>query len=130
MEGRLHCIADCLEGGPPALAQDDEEDEGDADLEFELGDCIFIMNPPQQSEDIWASSIISQQLAEAFKQNSKPVQSSTDTHVNEEDISEYLQEFGAVFSKESFDALPNPKCWDHAVLSHLLVNILLDHRPS
>ena len=90
------------------MAQDDEEDEGDADLKFELGDRIFIMNPPQQLEDIRASSTISQQLAEAFKWNSNSVQSSTDTHVNEEDIPEYLQEFSAVFSKESFDALPDP----------------------
>lgn len=73
------------------------------------------MNPPQQSEDIQASSTISQQLAEVFKQNSEPLRSSTNTHVNEEGIPEHLQEFSAVFSKELFDALPDPKCWDHAI---------------
>jgi len=28
---------------------------------------------------------------------------------------EYLKEFAGVFSKESFDALPESKKWDHAV---------------
>ena len=50
-----------------------------------------------------------------MKRNSEPVQSSADTNVNEEGIPEYLQEFSTVFSKESFDALPDPKRWDHAI---------------
>ena len=74
------------------MAQDDEEDEGDANLEFELGDHIFVMNPlsSQKTYEPPLPSPNSQRLAEAFKRNSDPVQSSTDTHVNEEDIPEYL----------------------------------------
>jgi hypothetical protein len=30
-------------------------------------------------------------------------------------IPEYLKEFTSVFSKNSFDILPKPKEWDHAV---------------
>ena len=32
-----------------------------------------------------------------------------------EDIPNHLQEFSEVFSKESFDVLPEPKPWDHAI---------------
>ena len=55
--------------------------------------------------DIWASSTISQRLAKAF-------------HSNEEaltPIPDYLKEFPSVFSKQSFDVLPDSKEWDHAV---------------
>jgi hypothetical protein len=51
------------------------------------------------------SSTISQCLAEAFKANSKA----------ESPIPEYLKDFTSVFSKTSFDILPEPKEWDHAV---------------
>jgi len=30
-------------------------------------------------------------------------------------VPEYLKEFDSIFSKESFDALPESKKWDHAV---------------
>ena len=30
-------------------------------------------------------------------------------------IPEYLQEFTSVFSKQTFDVLPEPREWDHAV---------------
>jgi len=33
----------------------------------------------------------------------------------ETEIPEYLRDFGDVFSKELFDALPNRKVWDHAI---------------
>jgi hypothetical protein len=32
-----------------------------------------------------------------------------------EDIPAHLREFSTVFSKESFDILPDPKLWDHAI---------------
>ena len=60
---------------------------------------------PPPSMDIRASSTISQRLAEAF-------------HTNEEAVTpvpDYLQEFTSVFSKQSFNVLPEPKEWDHAV---------------
>jgi hypothetical protein len=49
--------------------------------------------------DISASS-------EAFKTNSE-----TDSPL----IPEYLKEFTSVFSKNSFDVLPEPKEWNHAI---------------
>ena len=55
--------------------------------------------------DIRASSTISQRLAEAFQTNSKVLSP----------ILDYLKEFTSVFSKQSFDALPEPREWDHAM---------------
>jgi hypothetical protein len=52
--------------------------------------------------------MISQWLAEAFKQNSKPVD-------YERHIPPHLHDFQSVFSKESFDDLPESKPWDHAI---------------
>jgi hypothetical protein len=51
---------------------------------------------------------VSQRLAEGFKQNSDP----TD---HGDHIPPYLHDFHSVFSKASFDELPEPKPWDHAV---------------
>jgi len=48
-------------------------------------------------------------LAEAFKRNSKASAPSGRS------IPEYLKEFDSIFSKESFDVLPESKKWDHAV---------------
>src|SRR6202789_3831647 len=75
---------------------------------IEDGDCIFTTGllPSPSSMDIRASSTISQQLAEAFKSNSK---------ATSPPIPEYLKEFSSVFSKETFDVLPESKDWDHAI---------------
>jgi hypothetical protein len=62
--------------------------------------------PPRPPEDICASSTISTHLAEAFKANSE---------ANAPSIPEYLKEFSDIFSKESFDTLPEHKQWDHAI---------------
>jgi hypothetical protein len=56
--------------------------------------------------DIRASSTISQHLAETFKTNSE---------VNSPLILEYLKEFTSMFSKNSFDVLPEAREWDHAI---------------
>ena len=58
------------------------------------------------SATIGASSTISQHLEEAFKAKSE---------AQSPPIPEYLTEFTSVFSKKSFDILPEPKQWDHAV---------------
>ena len=55
--------------------------------------------------DIRASSTISQRLAEAFQTNSEALSP----------ILDYLKEFTLGFSKQSFDALLEPRVWDHAV---------------
>ena len=55
--------------------------------------------------EVCVLSTISQRLAEAFQTN---MQATTP-------ILEYLWEFTSVFSKHTFDALPEPKEWDHAI---------------
>ena len=55
--------------------------------------------------NIRASSTISQRLAEAFQTNSEVLSP----------IPDYLREFTSVFSKQSFDVLPESREWDHAV---------------
>ena len=81
-------------------------DPTDETIAIEEGNRILatgLLPPP--SMDIWASSTILQRLAEAF-------------HTNEEAVTlvpDYLQEFTSIFSKQSFNVLPEPKEWDHAV---------------
>ena len=60
---------------------------------------------PSPSIEIQASSTISQRLAEAFQANTEMTTP----------IPDYLKEFTSVFSKQSFDVLPEPREWDHAV---------------
>ena len=107
-------IADCSEGEIPDLDQDDKDDE-DMDAEIEDGNQIFTTSLHQPPEEIRAASTISQRLVEAFKRN----QSSPDTEKGApalaEGIPTHLREFSAMFSKESFDVLPDPKPWDHAI---------------
>ena len=55
--------------------------------------------------DIRASSTISQRLAEAHQANTEA----------SNPVLEYLKEFTSMFSKQSFDTLPEPKEWDHMV---------------
>jgi hypothetical protein len=83
----------------PALFED-----GD-DPEIEEGDRMFAAGLHCSTAEIRATSTISQRLAEAFKRNSEPV----------DGIPDYLHEFDDVFSKESFDVLPESKPWDHAI---------------
>ena len=90
--------------------EDDSEvadlDSEDEPLSIEEGDWILatgLIPPP--SMEIPASSTISQRLAEAFQTN---MEATTP-------IPEYLKEFTLVFSKQTFDVLPEPKEWDHAV---------------
>ena len=55
--------------------------------------------------DIQALSTISQRLAEAFQTNEEAITP----------VPDYLKEFTSIFSKQSFNVLPEPKEWDHAV---------------
>src|SRR6266540_3576981 len=52
--------------------------------------------------------MVSQHLAEGFRQNSQPAGGS-------EHVPPHLCDFSSIFSKDSFDELPQPKPWDHAV---------------
>jgi hypothetical protein len=74
---------------------------------IEDGDQLFATSlSPPKSVDIRASSTISQPLAEAFKTNSA---------MFAPPIPDYLGEFTSVFSKDSFDTLPESREWDHAI---------------
>src|SRR6201996_9292826 len=73
-----------------------------------VGDRVFATRLLPSPLHIQATSSISQRLAEAFKLNSQ--MAPTAHH-----IPEYLREFDSVFSKESFDVLPESKKWDHAI---------------
>ena len=59
--------------------------------------------PP--SMDVQASSMISQRLAEAYQANMEA----------QNPVPDYLKEFTSVFSKTSFNVLPDSREWDHAV---------------
>ena len=91
----------------PHFDESDAEDtEGPPELvDIEDGDRIFCVNVPGEAEFIRASSNISQRLAEAAQRNFAPHQ----------EVPEWLQDFGDVFSKQSFDVLPDRKIWDHAI---------------
>jgi len=106
----------CSAGDLPDLVRDDEDDEDDEDdLDFEDGDRMFASGLHAPPEEIRATSTISQRLAEAFKRNSDQSGGPADTSRPAESIPDYLREYHAVFSKESFDVLPESKPWDHAI---------------
>jgi hypothetical protein len=101
-------LSTCSEGDLPALIPDDEDND-EVDSEIEDGDRIFVTALEQPTENICATSTISQRLAEAFKRNSDLGLLLADGSVTSEGIPVHLREFSSVFSKESFDALPDPK---------------------
>jgi hypothetical protein len=102
-------IAACLAGDLPDLIQDGDDDDDEEDLLLEEGDRFLATGLHRPSEEIRATSTISQRLAEAFKRNSEQTPTSIET------IPDHLQKFHDVFSKESFDILPEHKPWDHAI---------------
>ena len=79
----------------------------DKTLLIEEGDRILATGllPPPSSIDIRASSTISQRLAEAYQVNMEALNP----------VLDYLKEFTSMFSKMSFNVLPESKEWDHAV---------------
>jgi len=98
------------DGPVPELHTDSEEEEPEeAEEPIEPGDHIFSIGLVPAPAEIRATSSVSQRLAEAFKGNSKASAPSGWS------VPEYLKEFDSIFSKESFDALPESKKWDHAV---------------
>ena len=73
---------------------------------------LDLNGPPEQ---IWATSTISQRLAEAFKQNRELDHPPVSSGLPADSIPDRFREFHSVFSKESFDVLPDHKPWDHAI---------------
>ncbi|HWN07996.1 MAG TPA: reverse transcriptase domain-containing protein [Pyrinomonadaceae bacterium] len=98
-------VEDEPETEPPPCPEPDSEEP---DEPLEEGDRIWATGLFPQAEFIQATTTISQRLAEGFRQNSQPAEHS-------EHVPPYLRDFASVFSKDSFDELPEPKPWDHAV---------------
>jgi len=97
------------DGPVPELHTDSEEEEPEeAEEPIEPGDRIFEIGLVPAPAEIRATSSVSQRLAKAFKRNSKPAPSGWS-------VPEYLKEFDSVFSKKSFNVLPESKKWDHVV---------------
>ena len=96
-------LANDLEDIPDFQPDCDNEEEDD---EIEEGDRLFAANI-LPAADIRATSTVSQRLAEAFRLNSEDARPTR--------IPDYLREFENVFSKKSFDVLPDQKQWDHAI---------------
>ncbi len=78
------------------------------DKPLEEGNCIWTTGLFPEAEQIQATTSISQRLAEGFRQNSTSM-------TFEERVPPHLPHFHSVFSKDSFDELPEMKPWDHAV---------------
>jgi hypothetical protein len=100
-------LEDVPELGPDS-DDDEEDDDEDEEEEIEEGDRVFATGLSEDAEEIRATGNISQRLAEAFHRNSAPKDF-------RDAVPDYLQDFEKVFSKESFDALPERKPWDHAI---------------
>ena len=90
--------------------EDDEEEEDEGYARIEEADRIFVatLYPEHPLEFIRASSTVSQRLAEAFAKN-------TDQKSFRDVVPASLHEFEDIFSKESFDTLPERRKWDHAI---------------
>jgi len=98
------------DGPVPELHTNSKEKEPEeAEEQIKPGDCIFAIGLVPAPAEIRATSSVSQRLAEAFKHNSEASAPSGQS------VLEYLKEFDSVFSKESFNALPESKKWDHTV---------------
>jgi hypothetical protein len=101
--------SDCFPKDLPDLV-DVYDDDDDDNVEIEEGDCIFVatIHPEDIHHFVRASSTVSQRLAEAFTKNSGQASF-------RDSMPESLHDFEDVFSKESFDSLPDRRKWDHAI---------------
>ena len=70
------------------------------------GDRVFMCAVHPESEVVAATATKSQQLAEAAAKETRPF---------EESVPSVYHPFRDVFSKESFDELPERRPWDHAI---------------
>ena len=107
-KAEIRSVAACTAGDLPDLLRDDDDDDDD-EPEFKEGDRMFATGLNRPVEEVRATSTISQRLAEAFKRNSELDRSSTAPNASAEGIPDCFREFHSVFSKESFDVLPDHK---------------------
>ena len=80
------------------------------DKAIKTGDRIYatMLQPLPTIAEIRASQTMSQQLAQAFAANSAP-------KLFRDAVPHHLQDFEDVFSKASFDSLPEHKQWDYTI---------------
>ena len=101
---------------PFPVLQEEVEEEPQASIScmesdvLEEEDRLFAYFPISQAVN--ATQTISQQLAEKHSKSSKP---DWLKKTFEEIVPPQYHEYKAVFSKESFDELPDRKPWDHAI---------------
>jgi len=94
----------------PNLCADNNsaDDDDSVDIPMEDGDCILVTSLPPEEVFVHALLTTLQQLAEAFHKNTEPK-----TFCNS--VLTHLHDFEDMFTKSSFDALPNCKPWDHVI---------------
>jgi len=111
MEARAINI--CQSGPPPEYVEDLEEDKTllrICEVEYEQGDRLFmtrILLEPA-AEDLRATSMISQKLAEGACQASE-------TQKGLLTLPNCVKGFESVFAKEDFNILPEHRQWDHVI---------------
>jgi len=93
--------------------EDSEEDEISfriCKVEYEQGNRLFMMRilPEPAAEDLYATSTISQKLAEGARRASE-------TRKGLLTLPDCVKGFESVFAKEDFDILPEHRQWDHAI---------------
>jgi hypothetical protein len=94
----------------PDLVDIHDDDDDDDDVGIEEGNRIFVatIHPEDIHHFVRASSTVSQRLAKMFTRNSGQASF-------QDSVPESLHDFEDVFSKESFDSLPDRCKWDHAI---------------
>jgi len=101
---------DCFPKDLPDLIDIHDDKDDDDEVEIEEGDHIFVatIHPEDIHHFVCASSTVLRRLAEAFTRNSGQVSF-------RDSMPESLHDFKDVFSKESFDSLPNWCKLDHTI---------------
>jgi hypothetical protein len=97
---------DCDDLGPGSKKPDTPAAADDKSIEE--GDQIFATCFHNEPAEVCATQNIFQRLAEVFHKN-------LETKSFQDLAPDYLHDFKDVFSKTSFDELPAPKPWDHAI---------------
>ena len=97
------------------LLPDEQDDDEPTTSEIEEGDRIFVATTEPLTEEICATSTISQRLAESFKLKNESNPISEQECGDVEIVPEHFRQFSSVFSKESFDTLPDSRPLDHAI---------------
>jgi len=103
----------CWSGPPPEYAEDSEEDEAPVqtrEAKYKPGDQLFMTRilPDGTVEDLHATSITSQKLAEGARRSAEAWKEPFIPP-------NYVRGFESIFAKEDFNILPEYRQWDHAI---------------